>query len=52
MSFFKGQIDYLSFIVSKDGLAPQPDKGAEIEHMTSPQSKQDIQVFLGMVGYY
>ena len=50
--FFKDWIDYLGFIVSKDGLAPQPDKVAAIEYMTSPQSKQDIQVFLGMVGNY
>ena len=52
MSFFKDPIDCLGFIVSKDGLAPQPDKVAAIEHMTSLQSKQDIQVFLEMVGYY
>ena len=41
-NFFKDQIDYLGFIVSKDGLAPQTDKVAAIEHMTSPQSKRDI----------
>ena len=50
--FFKDQIDYLGFIFSKDELAPQQDKVDTIEHMTSPQSKCDIQVFIGMVGYY
>ena len=38
-------------IASKDELAPQLDKVATIEQMTSPKSKQDIQVFLGMFGY-
>ena len=42
MSFFRDWIDYLGFIVSKDRLAPQPDKVAAIEHMASPQSKKDI----------
>ena len=36
----------------ENGLAPQLDKVATIEHMTIPQSKRDIQVFLGLVGYY
>ena len=50
--FFKDRIDYLGFIVSKDGLLPQPDKIPAIEHMSTPANKRDIQVFLGMVGYY
>ena len=50
--FFKDRIDYLGFIVSKDGLLPQPDKISAIEHMSTPANKRDIQVFLGMVGYY
>ena len=50
--FFKDRIDYLGFIVSKDGLLPQPDKILAIEHMSTPANKRDIQVFLGMVGYY
>ena len=49
--FFKDCIDYLGFIVSKDGLLPQPDKISAIEHLSTPANKRDIQVFLGMVGY-
>ena len=39
-------MDYLGFIVSKDGLAPQPDKVATIKNMTSPQSKRIYKCFL------
>ena len=44
-------INYLGFIVRKDRLLPQPEKVVEIEKMSVPSNKRDIQVFFGMVGY-
>ena len=40
--FFKDRIDYLGFIVSKDGLMPQPEKISAFECMTTPANKRDI----------
>ena len=51
-TFFKEQIDYLGFIVNKKGLQPQPSKIESIVKMQRPSNKRDIQVFLGMIGYY
>ena len=42
----------MSFIVSKDGLLPHPDKILAIEHIYTPANKRGIQVFLCIVGYY
>lgn len=51
-TFFKEQLDYLEFLIDKNGLHPQPNKVSAIENMKIPEDKKDIQVFLGMVGYY
>ena len=51
-SFFKEQIDYLGFIINKTGLQPQPSKIEAITKTQRPTNKRDIQVFLGMIGYY
>lgn len=37
--------------VSKDGLKPDPAKLQCIQEMPSPQNKQDVKRFLGMVNY-
>ena len=38
--------------MSKDSLAPQSNKVAAIKNMSVPVNKHNIQVFLGMIGYY
>ena len=50
--FFKDQLEYLGFVIDARGLRPQPAKIEAISKMKQPESKRDIQVFLGMVGYY
>lgn len=50
--FFKDQLEYLGFVIDKKGLRPQPAKIEALERMQVPTNKRDIQVFLGMVGYY
>ena len=51
-SFFQEQSDCLGFIINKTGLQPQPSKIEAITKMQRPTNKRDIQVFLGMIGYY
>ena len=36
----------------RDGISPLPDKITTVQKMAIPSSLRDIQVFLGMVGYY
>lgn len=49
--FAQTEIKYIGHIIGKDGIKPDPDKIAAIQNMPSPQSKADLQRFLGMVNY-
>ena len=51
-SFFKEHLEFLGFTISKDGLRPVAAKVEAIKKMQVPANKRDIQVFLGMIGYY
>ena len=51
-SFFKSELKYLEFVINQKGLHPQAAKIEAIEKMKVPTSVCNIQVFLGMVGYY
>ena len=52
MSFFIENIEFLGFVISKNGIKPVLSKIEAIEKMKSPESMRDIQIFLGMIGYY
>ena len=45
------EISYLGHIISEDGIKPDPNKVAAIVDMKSPQSKEELQRFLGMTTY-
>ena len=51
-TFFKDSIDLLGFVVSKDGISPQPSKVGAIRNMRPPSTPTEIKRFLGMAGYY
>ena len=51
-SFFKSELKYLGFVITEKGLHPQPAKIKAIKLMKPPSCVRDIQVFLGMIGYY
>lgn len=50
--FFQSQLQYLGFLVSKDGLGVIPAKAEAISQFPTPTSVKQVQVFLGMCGYY
>lgn len=45
------EVRYVGHIFTKDGLKPDNDKVSAILSMDIPQSKKDLQTFLGMVTY-
>lgn len=45
-------MDFLGHRVSQEGIAPLPGKVNAIRKISTPASLRDIQVFIGMVGYY
>ena len=52
MQLFSKQIQYLGHILSATGIQPLPCKTHAIQHMQPPTTPKQVQVFLGLVGYY
>ncbi len=50
--FDKGSLEYLGFILGKDGVAMHPNKLSTIADWPEPCSVKDIQHFLGLANFY
>ena len=50
--FLKEELDYLGFLISKDGIKTQPRKIKAITDWATPKTQSDIRAFLGLAGYY
>lgn len=50
--FLYNVIRYLGFVVSKDGIAPDPKKVEGIQKMPQPQTLTQLRSFMGMVNFY
>ncbi|XP_039292569.1 uncharacterized protein K02A2.6-like [Nilaparvata lugens] len=50
--FFKKTVEYLGFIISKEGLRTAPSKIAAITNAPTPTNVSQLQAFLGLVNYY
>ena len=46
------ETEYLEYILSRDGIKPQPKKVQAILALTLPQNVKQLRRFLGMVQYY
>ena len=51
-SFCAVETEYLGYVLSRDGLKPQPKKVQAILALTPPQNVKQLRRFLGMVQYY
>ena len=50
--FLLREVEYLGFIVSKDGVKTCPDKVAAILNFPAPITLFDVRSFIGLAGYY
>ena len=50
--FDKEQVDFLSYVVSTDGVSMEKDQVATIQDWPVPTSIQELQVFLGFANFY
>eukprot|EP00253_Pinus_taeda_P022539 PITA_22539 len=50
--FYKEQIQYLGHIITKEGIAVDPEKIKTIMEWPTPKDVADIRSFMGLVGYY
>ena len=51
-SFLKERSDYLGFVISKDGILPDPKKVECIKDMKEPTNVREVRGFLGCCSYY
>jgi transposase InsO family protein len=50
--FLRTSVKYLGHVVSEAGVAVDPDKVAALRSMAAPTNVQELQRFLGFVGYH
>ena len=47
-----GQVSFLRHIISRDGIAVDPEKIKAVVEWPTPKSVTEIRSFLGLAGYY
>jgi hypothetical protein len=52
VQLFKAEIEYLGFLVGRDGLKVNPLKTKAIQDFPTPTDVKGVQAFLGVVGYF
>ena len=50
--FWLEQVGFLGHVVSKDGIAVDPEKVSAVTHWEPPKNVGEIRSFLGLAGYY
>ncbi len=50
--FGKGEVTYLGYVVSRNGLAPDPRKVTAIQEFPQPIDLKSLRSFLGLASYY
>jgi hypothetical protein len=50
--FCAQETEYLGYILTRDGIKPQPEKVQAILRLNPPNNVKELQQFLGMVQYY
>jgi hypothetical protein len=51
-SFYQERIHYLGHIISKDGIAVDPEKIEAIREWSAPRNVMEVRSFMGLAGYY
>ena len=51
-AFCKEETEYLGFVISKDGVKPDPKKVEAIRDLPEPKNVREIRGFIGMCSYY
>ena len=49
--FNQNRIEFYGYILSKDGLSPDPKKVSDIKNSPPPNNESEVRSFLGMVNY-
>lgn len=50
--FLKKSVEFLGYVITKDGIKPNPKKIESIEKWPEPKTVKELRSFLGLIGYY
>ena len=50
--FAKPSLDYLGYLITREGIQPQPKKVEAMQRLQAPKNVRQLRHFLGMVNYY
>lgn len=50
--FFKDEIEYLGYLISKKGRRTNPKRITAIAEMPAPRNVKEVEVFMGKINYY
>ena len=50
--FFKAEVDFLGHVLSKDGVAPNPDQITKVRDWPTPTNSKEVHSFIGLASYY
>ena len=51
-SFGQSQIEYLGYLITRNGVKPLPKKVAAILQLSPPKTKKQLRSFIGMLNFY
>ncbi len=52
-SFFsRGELEYLGYLITREGIKPIPKKVQAIQKIAAPTNKKELRSFIGVVNYY
>ncbi len=52
-SFFsRGELEYLGYLITREGIKPIPKKVHAIQRIAAPTNKKELRSFIGVVNYY
>lgn len=50
--FATNTMKFLGFLITPDGILPDPDKTIAIDNMAPPRSQKEVRRFLGATGFF
>ena len=50
--FFRTEMEFLGFMIGRDGVRPVPGKVEAIQEVRAPETVSQLRSFLGMVGFF
>ena len=50
--FLRDEVPYLGYVISKDGIRPDPARTNQVKHFPAPKDVTQVRQFIGLASYY